>query len=504
MPTNLPHPFFDPHAQRETKPRFLLFAFILATCLYLLLPLEPPLRAGISILVLVGLLWFSEAMPLTFTSLLIPILAAITGAGELGDTLSHFAHPIIFLFLGGFALAYALSKHKLDSMIGEKIMQQARTQPIYACYSLFVMTAFLSMWISNTATAAMMLPIALGIAHRFGADNASAKLFLLLGMAYSANIGGIATLIGSPPNAIAAASFNLSFMDWLKIGLPISLMLFICMIWLLKHSIKPDLRLALPDQTNATAMESVSQATGSQIAKESLIISENAPTQTSGSGISRTDLSALTEHKSLTTDQLKVIVIFILTVSAWILSQPLASTLQIKASGFDSLVALSALVILGISGCLSWKEIERNSNWGILLLFGGGLALSEILSSTGTSAFIARGIEFVLRDQPILITLLLMTACVVFLTEMVSNTASAALLIPLLSGVAEGLGMSPLIIAMLIAISASCAFMLPVATPPNAIVYSSGFIPQASMIKQGFQLNIACIVIISLVSFLLL
>ena len=504
MPTKLPHPFFDPHAQHETKPRVLIFAFTFAICLYLFLPLEPDLRAGITILVLVGLLWFSEALPLTFTSLLIPILAAITGAGELGETLSHFAHPIIFLFLGGFAMAAALSKHKLDSLIGEKIMQQARTQPIYACYMLFVMTAFLSMWISNTATAAMMLPIALGIAHRFGTDNASAKLFLLLGMAYSANIGGIATLIGSPPNAIAAATFHLSFMDWLKIGLPISIILFFSMIWLLKHNIKPDLRLARPDEDDAPQTAAVVQVPDPQNDKGNLVIAENATTQLSSPGISRTDLSPLAGQKFFTADQLKVMGIFILTVSAWILSQPLSSLLNIKASGFDSLVALSALVILGISGSLSWKEIERNSNWGILLLFGGGLALSEILSSTGTSAYIASGIESLLMGQPILITLLLMTACVVFLTEMVSNTASAALLIPLLSGVAEGLGMSPIIIGMLIAVSASCAFMLPVATPPNAIVYSSSFIPQASMIKQGFYLNMACIVIISLSCFFLI
>jgi sodium-dependent dicarboxylate transporter 2/3/5 len=462
MPTPLPNTVFKPHARRETKPLLILLAFIVAGSLYLFLPLEPQLRGGLSILVVVGILWFSEAMPLTFTSLLIPVLAALLGVGELGDTLSHFAHPIIFLFLGGFALAAALSKQKLDALIGEKIIQQARTQPIYACYAMFVMTAFLSMWISNTATAAMMLPIALGIAHRFGAHNTSAKLFLLLGMAYSANIGGIATLIGSPPNAIAAASFNLSFFDWLKIGLPISTLLFIAMIWLLKYLIRPDLRLADDTQTG-----------------------ESSASDTNVSGLSG--------------GQIQVILIFLATVAGWIFSQPLSAALNINSSGFDSLVALSALIILGISGSLSWKEIEHNSNWGILLLFGGGLALSQILSSSGTSAFIAEGIHALLMEQPLLITLLLMTGCVVFLTEMVSNTASAALLIPLLTGVAESLGISPIIIAALIAISASCAFMLPVATPPNAIVYGSGFVPQASMIKIGFWLNIACILIISLV-----
>ena len=479
MMTKLPHPFFDPHAQRETKPWVIVFAFGISLCLYLLLPLESELRAGLAMLVLVGILWFSEAMPLTFTSLLIPVLAAISGLSEIGTTLSHFAHPIIFLFLGGFALAAALSKHHLDTLIGEKIIQHAQTQPIYACYAMFVMTAFLSMWISNTATAAMMLPIALGIAHRFGTENASAKLFLLLGMAYSANIGGIATLIGSPPNAIAAATFNLSFFDWLKIGFPFSLLLFISMVWLLKKLIKPDLRLA------------------TEPSSEKLNLETNAEQAEPVIQIQHTSLP-------LSWPQYKVILIFLGTVSAWILSQPLAKALNINSSGFDSLVALAALVILGISGSLSWKEIERNSNWGILLLFGGGLALSHILSSSGTSAFIAQGIHYLLLDQPLLITLLLMTSCVVFLTEMVSNTASAALLIPLLTGVAESLGISAIIIAALIAISASCAFMLPVATPPNAIVYSSGFVPQASMIKTGFYLNISCILIISLVCFWML
>jgi len=475
MSGKLPHPFFDPHAQHETKPLVIFLTFIISTCLYLFLPLEPQLRAGLAIMVAVGILWFSEALPLTFTSLLIPVLAALLGVSDIGESLSHFAHPIIFLFLGGFALAAALSKHGLDTLIGEKIIQQAQTKPIYACYAMFVMTAFLSMWISNTATAAMMLPIALGIAHRFGTENASAKLFLLLGMAYSANIGGIATLIGSPPNAIAAATFNLSFFDWLKIGFPLSLLLFISMVWLLRQLIKPDLRLS----AEPVKLDNTIDNSGSV-------------------------MEVQTSSRSLSWPQYKVILIFVATVSAWILSQPLAKALNINSSGFDSLVALSALVILGISGSLSWKEIERNSNWGILLLFGGGLALSQILSSSGTSAFIAQGIHYLLLDQPLLVTLLLMTSCVVFLTEMVSNTASAALLIPLLTGVAESLGISAIIIAALIAISASCAFMLPVATPPNAIVYSSGFVPQAKMIKTGFWLNICCILIISLVCFWML
>lgn len=411
-------------------------------------------------MVLVGILWFTEALPLTFTSLLIPVLAILMGVSDTGPILSHFAHPIIFLFLGGFALAAALSKYQLDTRIGDLITRQAKTRPIFACYAMFVMTAFLSMWISNTATAAMMLPIALGIAMRFGQYNHSAKLFLLLGMAYSANIGGIATLIGSPPNAIAAASYNLSFMDWLKIGLPVSIVLFIAMIWLLKNLIRPDLKLS--------------------------------PTNP--------DHSPEAEHEGLSWPHYKVILIFSGTVAAWILSQPLSKLLGINSSGFDTLVALSAIAVLGFSGSLSWKELERNTNWGILLLFGGGLALSHILSSTGTSAFIAQGIQFLLAEQPIFITLLLITTCVIFLTEMVSNTASAALLIPLLTSVASSLGISEVTIAMLIAISASCAFMLPVATPPNAIVYGSGFVPQKQMIKNGFWLNICCIVIISAVS----
>jgi sodium-dependent dicarboxylate transporter 2/3/5 len=472
MSAQLPQSLFDPQAKSETKPLIIFFAAMLGIALYLFLPLEPQLRGGLTILVLVGILWFSEAMPLTFTSLLIPILAALLNIGNISETLSHFAHPIIFLFLGGFALAAALSKHQLDSLIGEKIIRQARSQPIYACYAMFVMTAFMSMWISNTATAAMMLPIALGIAHRFGADNTSAKLFLLLGMAYSANIGGIATLIGSPPNAIAAATFNLSFFDWLKIGLPISMLLFVSMIWILKRLLKPDLQLV--ERDTSTMRNERGQALSEEQTNAGLRLSR---------------------------EQIRVVVIFISTVCAWIFSQPLAAFLNINTSGFDSLVALSSLVILGITGSLSWKEIERNSNWGILLLFGGGLALSQILSSSGTSAFIADGIHYLLLDQPLLVTLLLMTACVVFLTEMVSNTASAALLIPLLTGVAQNLGISPVIIAALIAISASCAFMLPVATPPNAIVYGTGSVPQKSMIKTGFWLNIACILIISLISF---
>jgi sodium-dependent dicarboxylate transporter 2/3/5 len=434
----------------------------LGLLIYFGLPLEQPIRAGLTIMLVAGLLWFTEAVPLTFTALLIPVLAVVLGVDQIQGALSHFANPIIFLFLGGFALAAALTKQRLDIVMGNHLLRIARSRPVYASYALFAVTALISMWISNTATAAMMLPVALGVAANFSPDNQSVRLFLLLGMAYSASIGGIATLIGSPPNAIAAAAFQLSFMDWLTFGLPAALILLPVMVALLQWLIRPDFRLP----------ESIQPASGS--------------------------LSGVTLQASSRSERRKVLVIFAVVAGCWVFSTPLSKLTGIPASGFDSLVALGAILALGLSGSLTWREIENQSHWGILLLFGGGIALSAILKSTGTSAFIGEHVGAWLAGQPLLVTLLVIAGFVIFLTELVSNTACAALLIPLFSAVAEALNISPMIIGVLVAVAASCAFMLPVATPPNAIVFGSGEVPQSVMIRNGLWLNLTFTVILSL------
>jgi sodium-dependent dicarboxylate transporter 2/3/5 len=193
------------------------------------------------------------------------------------------------------------------------------------------------------------------------------------------------------------------------------------------------------------------------------------------------------------------LVIFALTVSFWIFSRPINAFLG-GYSKFDTLVAIGAILLLGSTRVVEWKDIEKTVDWGVLLLFGGGICLSNVLKETGTSVFLANELSDVLSQMGLFITLLAIIAFVVFLTEFASNTASAALLIPIFASIAEVLGVSPIILSVIIAISASCAFMLPVATPPNAIVFASGHIEQKDMMRVGFVLNIVCITVLTIIA----
>ncbi|HHG3100356.1 TPA: DASS family sodium-coupled anion symporter [Vibrio parahaemolyticus] len=430
---------------------------LLFIILFNTLPFEPQVVTGISILVFVAILWLTEAIHVSITALLIPMLAVFLGVFNTQTALNNFSNSIIFLFLGGFALAAALHKQKLDQALADKVLLIARGRMSVAVFMLFGVSAGLSMWISNTATAAMMLPLVLGVMTKLDAKkNHNTFLFVLLGIAYSASIGGIATLVGSPPNAIAAAEVGLNFTEWMKLGLPISLILMPIAILVLYTMTKPDLS-------------------------------------------HKFEL----DHKPVewTNGKMVTLVIFLLTVTLWIFSKPINTMLGGFAK-FDTLVAIGAILLLGASRAVEWKDIEKTTDWGVLILFGGGICLSNVLKATGTSVFLAHSLTGFLEQAGVLLTILSVVAFVVFLTEFASNTASAALLVPVFATIAEALGLSPVILSALIAVAASCAFMLPVATPPNAIVFGTGHIKQKEMMRIGFVLNIACIGALTLFAWL--
>ncbi|EOD6258611.1 TPA: DASS family sodium-coupled anion symporter [Vibrio parahaemolyticus] len=430
---------------------------LLFIILFNTLPFEPQVVTGISILVFVAILWLTEAIHVSITALLIPMLAVFLGVFNTQAALNNFSNSIIFLFLGGFALAAALHKQKLDQALADKVLLIARGRMSVAVFMLFGVSAGLSMWISNTATAAMMLPLVLGVMTKLDAKkNHNTFLFVLLGIAYSASIGGIATLVGSPPNAIAAAEVGLNFTEWMKLGLPISLILMPIAILVLYTMTKPDLS-------------------------------------------HKFEL----DHKPVewTNGKMVTLAIFLLTVTLWIFSKPI-NTMLGGFSKFDTLVAIGAILLLGASRAVEWKDIEKTTDWGVLILFGGGICLSNVLKATGTSVFLAHSLTGFLEQAGVLLTILSVVAFVVFLTEFASNTASAALLVPVFATIAEALGLSPVILSALIAVAASCAFMLPVATPPNAIVFGTGHIKQKEMMRIGFVLNIACIGALTLFAWL--
>lgn len=427
---------------------FALFALLINT-----LPFETQVNTGLSILVFVAILWLTEAIHVSITALLVPLLAVLLGVFNTPAALANFSNPIIFLFMGGFALAAALNKQELDKAIADKVLILAKGKMSVAVFMLFGVSAGLSMWISNTATTAMMLPLVLGIMNKVDqSEDRNTYVFVLLGIAYCASIGGIATVVGSPPNAIAAAEVGLSFTEWMALGLPISMILLPITMIVLYVMTKPKL--------------------------DHKFELDHAPVE-------------WTNSKKITLS------IFLLTVTLWIFGKPINAMIG-GFSKFDSLVAIGAIVLLGASRAVEWKDVEKTTDWGVLILFGGGICLSNILKATGTSVFLAHSLSGFLETAGVLLTILAVVAFVVFLTEFASNTASAALLVPVFATIAEALGMSPVILSALIAIAASCAFMLPVATPPNAIVFGSGHIKQKEMMRVGMVLNLVCILILTL------
>lgn len=423
---------------------------LIALAVYVLGPAGDTLRAGLAIFVFIGALWLTQALPLTLTALLVPVCAVLSGLMSVQQALAPFAHPIIFLFLGGFALAAALSRHGLDRLLARRVMALAGGRRLRAHLLLFGLVAALSMWISNTAAAVMALPLALGLLP--ATADTRERTFVLLGVAYSASIGGIGTLVGSPPNAIAAAQAGIGFAEWMRFGIPAVLLLMPLMVGVLWLLLRPP-------------------------------VDGDAPLQTE-------------EHHAWTPGSLLTLVVFACAVLAWVFGAPLGRLLGV-AGDIDALIALIVLSALVAGRAVEWKDVERQTEWGVLLLFGGGLALGAVLGSSGASSYLSDRLLSVMADAPGWLIVLGVVAFVVMLTELVSNTATAALLVPLLVALAPDVGLDPRGLAVAAAISASCAFMLPVATPPNALVFGTGAVAARDMMRCGLLLNLVCILVIS-------
>ena len=429
-------------------------ALAISWALYAFLPFEEPARKGLAMLAFVAILWLTEAIHVTITALIVPVAAAVMGFPEMTTTksLSTFADPIIFLFFGGFALATALHVQKLDRKIAFWIMSLTGAHLGMASIMLFVVTAALSMWISNTATAAMILPLALGIiGHMDVKKERNTMAFILLGIAYSSSIGGLGTLVGSPPNAITAKALNMDFAGWLKVGMPMMLLLMPLMVLSLWVVFRPQLnrRIELP----------------------------------------REDIP-------WTRERVLSLVVFAMTALAWILGDQVKNVLGIAAP--DTWIAITAAIVIGMLRLASWRQISDNTDWGVLFLFGGGITLSNIMRSSGASAVLGDMVAGFLSGASPFIVILGVTTFIVLLTEFTSNTASAALLVPVFAAIAERMGMPPIVLVLVIGIGASCAFMLPVATPPNAIVFGTGKIVQRDMVKAGIVLNAVSIAVLAL------
>lgn len=413
-------------------------------------------RVGLGIFTCIAFLWLTEALPLAITALLVPVLGCCFGLMDVKNSLAGFADPLIFLFFGGFAMAAALSAQGLDRWIAGRIVILGKGDFLRVSYLIFGATAAISMWVSNTATAAMMLPLGIGILRQLPDNESTARnsIFLLLGIAYAASVGGIGTVVGTPPNGIAAAQLKIGFIDWLKFGIPAVIILMPVMVIVLRLCCRP----------GNVAIQEI-------------------------------------ERHSFRFDgpRITTLAIFVITALCWITSEPLAKIFGIT-SGFDTLIALAAVIALVTTGVVKWKQIDKGTDWGVLLLFGGGLTLSAIVGQTQTSLFMARVFSGWVDSWPVPMIICAVIFFTIFLTELTSNTALAALMVPIFFSISRELGIEPAKVILPLTFAASTGFMMPVGTPPNAIVFATGRIPQREMIRVGFVLNLTFVVALGLLA----
>jgi sodium-dependent dicarboxylate transporter 2/3/5 len=467
---------------------------VLAIALALSLPeasdapggLTPAGRATAAVAAWMATWWLTEAVPLAVTALLPVVLFPLLGIAPIRDTTAPYANPLIFLFLGGFLLGLGIQRFGLHRRIALLVLLRVGTSPRALVGGFMLAAAGLSMWISNTATAIMMLPIGASVLKLLDeqehANPAGAKpdaptrgfgTALVLGIAYACSIGGIGTLVGTPPNLVLAAfvreqyGIEVTMLGWLGIGLPLVALMLPLTWWYLT-------RIAFP--LPATPLPC-------------------------GRDVLRSELAAL---GSMDRGERTALAVFLATALGWLLRPQLVAwtgLTSLSDAGIAMLGALSLFVIpvdrKATRYALDW-ETARQVPWEILILFGGGLSLAAAIAANGVDNFIAGGFAG-LAGLPFWVIALTITAAVIFLTEITSNTAVTTTLMPVLAATAIATGAPPGLLLTAAALAASCAFMLPVATPPNAIVFSSGCVSVGEMARAGFVLNLAAVVVVTLV-----
>jgi len=449
-------------------------------------------RTTAALAVWMAVWWMTAAIPVYATALLPLAILPLFGAGGIRETAAPYAHELIFLFMGGFIIALSMQRWGLHQRIALSALRLAGTRPAGIVAGFMAVTAFLSMWVSNTATTIMMLPIALSVIGLSAVDDArdtSANtaenpfaIALLLGIAYAASIGGIGTLIGTPPNLFLASfaeselGISISFARWMAVGVPL-VVVFVPITWfLLTRVLFP-----VKDEQITADADTIPRMLRS--------------------------LGSMNRGEKIT------LLVFVLTAVAW-MTRPLLSQLALfDAHPFagltDAGIAVVAALVLFVTPVdvrqrvftMDW-DTATHLPWGLLLLFGGGLSLAGAISRNGVSEFIGSQVAAI-GTAPVLVMIVVVVTMMIFLTELTSNIATTAALVPILAAIAPPLGFHPLLLAVPAAIAASCAFMLPVATPPNAIVFGSGQVDIAQMMRAGIGLNLIGIVLITALAYLL-
>ncbi len=430
-------------------------------------------RATLAVMTWMALWWLTEAIDISATALLPIALLPTIGAATIGEATAPYADKLIFLFLGGFLLALSMQRWGLDRRIALFTLRFTGDRPAGIVAGIMLATAGLSMFVSNTATAAMMLPIALSVVALLHRDNRvdNFAICMMLGIAYAASIGGIGTKIGTPPNGLVLGFIeqnlgrSIGFVEWLVVAMPL-VVVFLPLTWLLLTRVL----YPVPLTRIAGARDLIRDEYGR--------------------------LGPMQPGEWVT------LIVFMLTACAWITRPWLLPGLS------DSGIVIIASVMLFVlpvnvrerTFTMNW-ETAKKVPWGILILFGGGLSLAAAVKANGVAEFIGTGVTAFGGAVPAVVLVLVVVATVIALTELTSNTATTATLVPILAALAPGLGVSPYLLIVPAAMAASCAFMLPVATPPNAIVFGSGYLTIPTMCKAGLWLNLIGIVLITALAF---
>jgi len=414
--------------------------------------------------------WITEVVSISVTALIPLTFFPLLSIMSIKEVAPYYGHPIVFLFFGGFIMALALEKVNLHKRIALSIINFTGTHPNRVILGFLISTAFLSMWISNTATTVVMLPIAYSViklmscdGDGFSVEDKKFALSILLGIAFSANVGGTATIIGTPPNIVLAGfmeseyNYSISFVKWMMIGVPFAILM-IGFIYVL-----------LTKVMYKTSVDSF-DGPGEFIKEE------------------------LNKLGKITLQEKYVTVIFIVAIILWIFKNSINSSfphLNLSDTTISMLAAFSCFCIVYQGKLLfEWKD-TKNLPWGIIILFGGGLSLANGLSQVGIVDLIGDVVSG--HSYSVLLVSFLLIAVMLFMTELMSNVALVAIFAPMVAGVASGLDMSILQILIPVAMASSCAFMLPMATPPNAIVFASGHIKVKDMARTGIFLNLVSI-----------
>ncbi len=444
--------------------------------------LGPQARAVLAGAAWMAVWWITEAIHIAATALLPIVLFPLTGGLSLSSTTAMYGHQYIFLFLGGFILAIAIEKWNLHRRIALNIIALVGTDVRFIILGFMLATAFLSMWISNTAAAVMLLPVGMAIVSQLRDnpltnenENALFGKALMLAIAYAASIGGMATLIGTPPNLVMAGviketyGIEISFLQWFLLAFPISVFLLLFCWWYLtsvafkfEQKIFPGSKAEVQRQLAALGKMSV-------------------PEQ-------------------------RVLIVFVFMAVAWISRSFIL--VKLLPGIDDTIIAImGALVLFLLPGeksksLVSWDDTHKLP-WGIIILFGGGIALATGFEESGLAMWIGNSLS-ALQTVPFWLLLLLLVASVNFLTEITSNLATTAMILPVLVSIAATMQVHPFYLVMGASLAASCAFMLPVATPPNAVVFGSGYLKMEEMVKHGFWMNVISILIVTLAIYFLL